>query len=378
MPALYANLDGRYYVNEDFIKGVEQLFPATTVKMPLGYHVYVGWEGKDEVFFNTHDPIGRLGRGDGQAYEVMCRAPDFFDRFLEKILPHVNHQDISEELKKTLLPKTEVEERIRLTAHTASLQRVWGKTLDERIKMARKGGGLYGYKVAVQKACQRASDRLEKRALKLVKEAARKDEKVLDFLVTHAKRASSPSARALVNVYKASLPKLDLDDEIDTDDMIDELEMPKPAKDTPASTMPGDEDRFMEEAKPMGDAGNFDDPDHSTFKVAGKSKWGMYGFPMRTARLGLAACNALREEAGVLASDLHSKKAKLYDAITGFLQEHNKTAKCGFSGLILDAYPESSMELKLASEEKPEATKTATVTNPSTVAEWLAWTPPKS
>jgi hypothetical protein len=156
--------------------------------------------------------------------------------------------------------------------------------------------------------------------------------------------------------------------------MIDQLKELKPAEETPGSTMPGDEDRFMEEAKPMGDAGNFDDADHSTFKVAGRAKWGMYGFPMRTARLGLSACNALREEAGVLASDLHSKKAKLYSAITGFLQEHSKTAKCGFSEMILSAYPDSGRELKLASD-KPEAKKTATVTNPSTVAEWLSYDP---
>jgi hypothetical protein len=373
MTALYAHLDGRYFVNEDFIHEVEQLYPATTVKIPLGYHVYVGWEGKDEVFFTSHDPIGRLGIGDDQAYEVSVRSLDYLDRFLDNILSRVEYSDISKELKKEL-EKKQTSSRIRLTAREDQLLRTWGPTLEERVKTARKGGGLYGYKLSVQKACVRATEKLERKALKLIKEAVRRDEKVLEFLLTHAKRGPSSAAKALINAYKNSLPKLDLDEDVQeilsdvkTLDRVAPTVTPK----VPSSTMPGDQDRYMEEAKPMGSAGNYDDPDHSTFKVAGRSKWGLYGFPAKTSKLGLSICSALREEAGILTSDLHAKKARLYDSITGFLRQHKDIGKCGYCDVLLSVYPEADMDLKLASQQKTKATEI----NPSSVADWLAFDP---
>ena len=72
-------------------------------------------------------------------------------------------------------------------------------------------------------------------------------------------------------------------------------------------------------------------------KVAG----GLYGYPTKTARLALVACSDLRAYVGEVAYGLHSRRTAKYDRITGFLKEHGKTAKCAYSRMILDCYPDA-------------------------------------
>jgi hypothetical protein len=66
----------------------------------------------------------------------------------------------------------------------------------------------------------------------------------------------------------------------------------------------------------------------------------MYGYPAKTARMVLSACTDLKAHVGELAFAMNSRRAAQYEQITGFLKEHGKTAKCAYSKMILDSYPE--------------------------------------
>jgi hypothetical protein len=89
------------------------------------------------------------------------------------------------------------------------------------------------------------------------------------------------------------------------------------------------------------------------------TSYGMYGMPAKVARLGLTACASLKEAAGEISADLHRRRATQHATYTGFLGEHAKTAKCGYSRMLLGFYPDSSA-------------KFASIA-PKGVDEWLAW-----
>lgn len=284
MAAQYANLGGRHFVNEDFVRDVRDLYPATTKKMPLGYNTYVGWTGKDQVLFTEHDAVGGL---EGKVYEVSF-SPSNPAAFEEAILGKIKHTT----------KKAAVESEDPTIA--------WGPLLGHT-REARGALGLYGYAKSVQAACDTAIRRLNRKATALVKDAAKRDDAVLSFLQTHSKRGSS-SARVLLAAYTESLPKF--------------------------------------ASAPQA-------------KSAAATKLGLYGFPAKTAKLGLLACAMLREAAGLLAADMHSRRASLHTKITGFLGEHVTTADCGASRLLLASYPEAEFRFRRASEP------------PSTVEGWL-------
>jgi hypothetical protein len=170
-------------------------------------------------------------------------------------------------------------------------------------RQARVPSGLYGYAKSIQASCESASRRLNRRATDLVKKAVARDASVLGFLETHARRGPSLAARVLLGAYGSSLPR-------------------------PSGTV-----------------------------TAGAVRLGMYGYPAKIARIALTACQALREEAGMLAADLHVRRAGVHAKIVGFLGEHSKTGGCTASGLILSCYPEADFRFR----------RTATVTD------WIAW-----
>lgn len=175
-------------------------------------------------------------------------------------------------------------------------------------------GGLYGYTKSTQRDVEAAVRRIERQAAKIAEEIWNRDEKVAAFLTAHARRASSMPARILSAALKDAQPK-----------------------------------------------GNARDV------TAGPPDYSLYGFRARTARLGLNACTALREFTGRTAYDLHTRRQAHYGHITGFLKEHTKAAKCRYSRLLLDSYPDAPEGFKVASEPQ----KVASV--PTTVAGWLAW-----
>lgn len=144
--------------------------------------------------------------------------------------------------------------------------------------------GLYGSTKETEKVCGSATGKLAKFTAKLAKEIYSKDAETPAFLEEHNKRTASKSAKML----RASMT---------------DIGPGKPAK------------------------------------IAGKSGKGRYGFSDKTARLALEACNAVEHEAGVIASDTHARMGAKHATVTGFLSKHAKRAKCGWSDLILEAYP---------------------------------------
>jgi len=322
MPAQYANLDGRHWVNEEFVDKVRELYPATTKKIPLGYSTYTGWTGKDEILFTAHDHLDDEAEFEGQLFEASFDDVGA-DNFRDKILDQVQHSAPKK------VPRT-AGARVR---KDAGLNQRWGPTLEERMKLAtlerkaRRGGGLYGYPKTIQASCETAVKRINKRAAKLMHKAARKDRHIVSFLETHATRGQSYAARVLLAAYKASMPQTSWEDEVEEEG---------PEFDFGITTA-----SLEKEAAP---------------------RWGMYGFPRKTASLGLSICTTIRESAGYAAADLHRRKTALYARVTGFLGEHSKTGRCHAAGLILSCYPSEGFKFRRAAEDAPK-----------TVEAWLNW-----
>ena len=168
--------------------------------------------------------------------------------------------------------------------------------------------GLYGFTKSVQADCEGAFRKIQRQAKKIMKGASSRDGKVAEFLATHARRADSLPARLLVAAFNDLSPKVELE------------EIPK---------------------------------------EAGASVRGLYGFPTKTARLGLNACSELRAFTGEAVEDLHVRRADRHQHITGFLQEHIKAASDDYAKMILACYPENVSK--------------AAADLPKTVEGWLAW-----
>ena len=195
------------------------------------------------------------------------------------------------------------------------------KELEGLIKGSDKtaASGLYGFTKEAEKVCGSATNKLSKFTTKLAKDIYEKDSGTPAFLEEHTARTASKAARMLRGCMA-------------------EIGPGQPAK------------------------------------TAAKGEKGRYGFSAKTARLALEACNAVEHEAGVIASDLDARMGTKYAAITGFLNKHAKRAKCGWSDLILEAYPAQSEQI-IASEEAVEKTASdlsGYEVHPS-VAEILTW-----
>lgn len=124
MPAQYAHLDGRRYVNADFVGKVRETYPATTKKIPLGYSTYTGWSGKDEVLFTEHQPLDDLAHLDGQLYEVTF-DPSHPECFEQDILGRVSHSTVKKRAADAPRARQGTE---------PTLEQRWGPTLDARMQ----------------------------------------------------------------------------------------------------------------------------------------------------------------------------------------------------------------------------------------------------
>lgn len=175
---------------------------------------------------------------------------------------------------------------------------------------ARNPGGLYGVTKRTQSDCETAIRKLGRHASLLAKSAYTKDERIATFLQVHAKRAKSTSARMLVNAMREMGPTI-------------------------------------------GSGG----------KTAASRTLGLYGQPSNTVKLGLAICAQLREQAGLIAADLHGRRMELHAPITGFFSQHAKAAKCYGSRMLMAGYPDPRDMSKAASANKMA----------SPVDTWLAW-----
>jgi hypothetical protein len=155
-------------------------------------------------------------------------------------------------------------------------------TWDTRIA----AGGLYGYTKGVQGACDMAVKKLAKTALQIANEIYTKDPDVVRFLQAHQKRAKSKSAALILQAMNEIGPQALLK------------------------------------------------------KESANTEYGMYGFDASTSDLGLSACTRLKSAAGRIAGGMHNKQADKYSSITGYFKEHSRTAKCGYSAMILSCYPD--------------------------------------
>lgn len=124
MPAQYAHLDGRHYVNADFVNDVRKLYPVTTSKMPLGFACYVGWTGKDLVQFVQQVPEPDVSF-QGGVFEAVP-DPARVEAFSVDILPKVKYKELKQTKKQA-------------TIHAArKLLSSWGSTLKAKDRTRRK------------------------------------------------------------------------------------------------------------------------------------------------------------------------------------------------------------------------------------------------
>lgn len=226
--------------------------------------------------------------------------------------------------------------------------------------------GLYGFTKEAEKVCGSASNKLAKFASKLAKEIYEKDAETPSFLEEHNKRTASKAAKML----RASMADIGPGKPAKTAALISDIKraiqngLVTGNLNQAISMMEGDftESEMYRMVLSV-------DPDMSkrdwayklkngrikirsllaSDKTAAKGEKGRYGFSAKTARLALEACNTVEHEAGVIASDLHSRMGSKHASITGFLNKHAKRAKCGWSDLILEAYPAQEQQV-IASE----------------------------
>jgi len=163
--------------------------------------------------------------------------------------------------------------------------------------------GLYGNTKRVESECLACTRKLARATAKVAKAVYTKDPKVAGFLAKHAKRKSH-TAKLLVKALAEIGPRM-------------------------AAHMAAAE------------------------KSAGRS-YGLYGFPEKTARLGLSACADVRHEAGKIAYGLHSRRAAQHGTYNAFFQAHSKQGKCPYSRELYASYPDAPGVL--VASGKPPAT----------------------
>lgn len=230
--------------------------------------------------------------------------------------------------------------------------------------------GLYGYTKAVQKACEGATRKVNKVAAKLAKTAYQKDERVATFLGAHAKRSNSMAAKILVAAMKNIGPKIASEKEACGGDCQCQNQQGQQTEDSKSSWrgarqtesgMPFDNKMLLVESYGEGDQPVVaaEEPEAPTKQATDKeaTEYGLYGYAHKTAKLGTESCHSLAHEVGKVAVDLHRRKADLHEQITGFFQNHGKTARCATSKYIFACYPDAA----------------AKFASPNTVDDWLSW-----
>lgn len=162
--------------------------------------------------------------------------------------------------------------------------------------------GLYGFNKSTESACGAGVNKLQKAAKRIASALYAKDEGSPSFLDKHAVKGGSKTASMLL--------------------------------------------KAMESIGPMAQIN----------KTAGRSGTGLYGFSEKTAKLGLAACNDLHHEAGVIAGDLFARKGADPVKVAGYLASHAKKAKCPYAALIGECAPDAPSASKEAAKKpaKPD------------------------
>ena len=228
---------------------------------------------------------------------------------------------------------------------------------EEALMEKTSAGGLYGHTKQTQREVETSVKNAKKHAAKLAKDLLKKDAASVDFLKAHSRRANSKTAKLLLEAMAEAVPKVasrraSWDSGLEvapegTDDFerAEEAAYARGVEDGAG----GVNDRNPFKYGPYREAWDqgFDDVSRgrrrrASVNIAASEKiaGGMYGYPAKTARMVLSACTDLKAHVGELAFAMNSRRAAQYEQITGFLKEHGKTAKCAYSKMILDSYPE--------------------------------------
>lgn len=384
MPKLHTQEDGKVLVDQDFVNSLLERFGSEVVRIPYGFRIYPDTTGSNEICLIKHDPI-----------------PEFKNSPCWLVITQPDREEVFRKISEDVLGKRKM---ARLVSDVDLSN--WTLTKTSGLEKEAAPKGLYGYTRKIQAMCESAERRLQRKAGSLIRKVSKRDQRSLEFLGTHAKRGKSIPAKMLVKAFVDGMPKLGShDDEFEADLALfdDEESCHCGGECTTCKTVTGlrqaadsiektrlDIIRAFEthrwtmgkttwKAKVMptlgGGAGTkgspqvrgiFQDfirdgivieqgqnytvaakyrkhtPDFSP-KIASTRMYSMYGYPIRTAELSLQACNELRIEAGHIAADLHQRQASLYDGITGFLNDHVKTAHSLSGKLLLSVYPEQRM-----------------------------------
>ena len=374
-PKIHTLPDKSFLVDGAFLDKLMLMYGQRMLRVPYGYHLYPDNTGLNEIWLIKHDPVEELGAGK-PTWKVITQ-PDRGEVF----------RGITEEVMKRGNQKMA---RQRLVSDMNIEKFALLKNLEDVRVAGKSPSGLYGYTRKIQAMCESAERRLQRKAGSLIKKASRRDQRTLEFLGTHAKRAKSVPAKLLITAFKDGIPKLG-SGEFDTSEgdegcscggtcgpcqAVGEL---RQAADSIEKTR---EDIFnvfkkhsytMEkktwenEIKSIGGGGGSRGSNmvrqifnnlvkegkvisqgtkwvlHRSMRLASTRIYSMYGYPIKTAELSLQACNDLRIEAGHIAADMHQRQAAMYENITGYLQANVKTAKSLSSRLLLSVYPEQQM-----------------------------------
>jgi hypothetical protein len=218
--------------------------------------------------------------------------------------------------------------------------------------------GLYGFTKEAERVCGSATNKLAKFTAKLAKDIYSKDAETPGFLEEHTTRTASKAARMLrasmadigpgkpskTAAYNPWIKELGGTTDFSSIEVGKSFSFPK-------------SEEVLTKISPR----KYRDSSGHSFatgsgtsvvqiKTAAKSGKGRYGFSAKTAKLALEACHEVEHQAGVVASDLHTRMGAKHASITGFLNKHAKRAKCGWSDMILEAYPTPDEAEVLASK----------------------------
>jgi len=148
------------------------------------------------------------------------------------------------------------------------------------------GSGLYGFTKGIQTCVDVGIRKLSKYASKTASALWAKDPKSAEFLTTHVRKAGSMSAKALLAAMADLGPKVD--------------------------------------------------------KVASGRIHGLYGFRSKTAKNALAACQAVREEAGYIAHDMYARQAEKYADLLAYMEKHCESTQCPYTNLLMQSLPDQA------------------------------------
>ena len=277
-------------------------------------------------------------------------------------------------------------EKFEAEAEAANAQAEADRQKADASRLKEGAGGLYGYTKGTQRDVEASVRKAQRRAASIAKVLYAKDERSVDFLKAHAKRANSKTARLILAAMKNIGPRVAADKTArpmsrGAQRLLAQLQA------NPDSTLPLKEatwlgSRRWDHANVLGNLGLVEwapggrglmltskgrgfraaadktaamlPSERHVARVAAEEKvaGGLYGHPTKTARLALVACSDLRAYVGEVAYSLHSRRTAKYGKMTGFLKEHGKTAKCAYSRMILSCYPDAPVS-KEAKEKYP-------------------------